>query len=156
MATMILTNTVCRKRSGSKQSNKLFWTATVIAGCLIAVILFVLSTGDVEVELGEDQMYIVCSYWPDKTMDYEKIDKVVYSRDWNPGKRVGGFGSFRLKLGRFENGEEGRYDLYAYADCDSYVVMHTDRGIVVVNGRDEAATRDLYEAIRDKLGQLDE
>lgn len=167
--TIILTNTICRKSSGKTEkrdcdlkadnagerlNRKIVKIVCGFAILISIVILFILTTGNVDVELGEDQLNIVCSYWPDQSIDYNRIEDVSYSEDWNPGSRIGGFGSFRLNLGRFENSQEGRYHLYAYTGCSSFIIIETDQGVVAVNNKDEASTRALYEEIRKKLGKI--
>lgn len=166
VVTMILTNTICRKPSGKtdignhdskanvdgeKRSRKISWIACGCALLISGLILCTLITGNVEVRLEEDRLDIVCSYWPDQSIDYSRIEAVSYSEDWDPGKRISGFGSFRLNLGRFENSRVGRYYLYAYTDCSSFIIINTDEGIVAVNGKDEVSTGKLYERIQERL-----
>ena len=38
--------------------------------------------------------------------------------------------------------------LYSYTSCDTFVVLDTEQGIVVLNGKDDAATRKLYSDIQ--------
>lgn len=147
-------NTVCREDRmvrEKKPMGKAEWAAVIFTVCVTAVILAVLSTGNVEAKLEEDHMDIICSYWKDRQLTYDDIERVEYAQDWETGSRVGGFGSFRLNMGRFENKETGRYDLYAYVDSESYVLLYTREGVVAVGGRDEAATKELYEALKERL-----
>ena len=43
--------------------------------------------------------------------------------------------------------------LYSYTSCDSFVVLDTEQGTVVLNGKDKAATKELYEELLEKVGE---
>ena len=66
---------------------------------------------------------------------------------------MNGFGSPRLSLGHFENEELGAYLRYTYTQSPSVVILELSDGrTVVVNGKTEADTLALYEALSERIG----
>jgi len=62
-----------------------------------------------------------------------------------------GFGSFSVLMGEFDNSEFGAYTRYSYSDCKSCVVLRADDRVLVLNKKDEAATKELYETLLTKI-----
>ena len=87
----------------------------------------------------------------DKTIDYSEIKEVNFEDNFQFGSRNGGFGSFKLNEGRFENTQFGRYTLYAYVKSRAVVVMHTEEDIIVVGLESREETEKLYQEILEKL-----
>ncbi|MBR6780022.1 MAG: hypothetical protein IKM24_03290, partial [Clostridia bacterium] len=67
------------------------------------------------------------------------------------GRRTNGFGSPRLSMGQFENEEFGAYTLYAYTETESAVVLRSDGNILVLNGKDEAQTVEMFNLLQEKI-----
>lgn len=132
-------------------SRKALRISAVLGALITAAVVLLLFTGNVSVALGAESFQIHASYWPDLEIGYAAVDALSYRDDCPAGVRVGGFGSFRLSLGSFQNDEFGNYTRYAYTACPACVVAEIDGRILVLNGRDEAATRRLYEGILARL-----
>ena len=136
-----------KKASGGKKGVGFFTVAVFL------VVLILLSTGHAGARVGTESVKIKSTYWPSKEIPKEEILSVSFREDFDTGRRVGGFGSFVLSLGRFQNEVFGKYDLYANNRCKAYVVMETVDGMVVVNEKKEEATKALYEEIRALIDQ---
>lgn len=161
---LILCNTVCfkkdengkiwgksmmsKKTSEEKRTAKAGMMVTVVICAAVAVFLL---TGDVHIQINEQKMEIQGSYWIDKEILLEDINYVEYRETMTVGSRTSGVGSFRLREGNFQNTEFGNYILYSYTGCKSFVVLKTDKGIVVVNQRTEEETKALYEQLVGKF-----
>ena len=116
----------------------------------IAVLILVwllLTTGNIKIHYGEETFTIQASYWMDKVVDYEKIDSIEYRDEKISGSRTGGFGSFRLLMGNFENEEFGNYTRYTYKNCDAGIVLIVNGKELVISGRDQEETRSIYEEL---------
>lgn len=138
-----------KKSSGGKKGVGVF---TIVVLILVSVLL---STGHAGAQVGTESVKIKSTYWPSKEISKEEILSVSFREDFDTERRVGGFGSFVLSLGRFQNEEFGKYDLYANNGCKAYAVMETVDGMVVVNEKKEEATKALYEEIRALIDQQD-
>jgi hypothetical protein len=121
---------------------------TIITFCVIGVFLV---TGDVVVHVNEKEMEIVGSYWSDKSISYDEIKSISLMDDLQIGRKSNGMNTFKLNEGHFKNEQYGKYLLYAYVNCKSYIVMETDTGIVVINAKDSLETKKLYDEIEKKI-----
>ena len=133
----------------SKPARKISLPLLAILTVFVGVLMF---TGDLDVVYGDTAFTIEASYWNDLTVEYAVIDCVEYREDFVPGMRTYGFGSARLSLGTFKNEEFGSYTRYSYTGRDSCVVLHADGKILVISGRDDAATQDIFRTLSDIIG----
>ena len=83
--------------------------------------------------------------YTDYVLRYEKIDSVEFREGNVPGLRVGGYGSFRLLMGFFENEEFGTYTRYTYYKPEACVVVTTGGKTVVLSGKTYEETQQLYQ-----------
>ena len=51
----------------------------------------------------------------------------------------------------FRNDVYGDYIRYTHSSCHSYVVMSIDGKILVVNGANDSATKEIYHTISEKM-----
>ncbi|MDO5402715.1 MAG: DUF3784 domain-containing protein, partial [Eubacteriales bacterium] len=130
---MVWTNTKCY--AVDKDGNRIVSSAltakedaaakktTMVVSVILAVVFiivgFILLTGDIKITCTDRNIQIQASYWKDCEIEYSDITSVRYSEENVLGKRVGGFGSFKLAMGRFENDSIGRYTRYTYISGDS-------------------------------------
>ena len=114
---------------------------TLAALTFAGVLLF---TGNIRVEYGEDTFTLNASYWPDLTVRYEAVEKLSLRETDDVGTRTNGRGSFRLLAGAFLNREFENYTRYSYTACPYNVVLRIGGRYLVINGPDEAATREIY------------
>lgn len=120
--------------------------AVIIAVIMIAV-GWLLFTGDIGVEYGENSFTIQADYWQDVEVSYDLIDSIEYRTGDEPGFREAGFGSVRLMMGTFSNDEFGRYTRYTYRGCKTCVVLKSADKTLVVNGRNDEETKRIYERL---------
>ena len=134
-----------KKTAGDKiyMYGSFLFTAVILAG-----VTFMLFTGNATPVMHEDSIEIQVSYWADKEVPYDSIRSVKLAEDLQRGSRKNGVGGPTLQAGHYKNGEFGDYMLYSYTSCDTFVVLDTEQGIVVLNGKDDAATRKLYSDIQ--------
>ncbi len=152
-----------QKEEGTWTESKLVYdeksskTATIISIIIIAastvLVIVTLFTGDINYEYGEQSFTIEADYWSDVTVKYENIKNITYRDDVRFGSRTSGFGSPRLGMGSFENSEFGNYTRYCYEKCRECIVLEVGNKMLVLNGKDEAATKEIYKRL---LEQLDE
>lgn len=53
----------------------------------------------------------------------------------------------------FKNDIFGDYIRYTHASCHSYVVVNIDGKILVVNGENDAETKEIYQRISEKVSK---
>lgn len=124
----------------------------VFVTVLLIVVAIFMVTGKIEVQYGEDSFTIEASYWNDLTVDYAVIDSIEYREDLDMGGRISGFGSAKLQMGTFECDEFGRYTRYCYSHKDYGVVLTAEGNILVINGIDAEATKEIYNQLLQRIG----
>lgn len=117
---------------------------------LAAVLMF---TGNVEVSYRETAFTIEASFWSDLTVEYDAITDIEYREEGVPGSRANGVGSARLLVGIFQNEEFGNYTRYTYTENKSCVVLNVAGKILVIGGKDAAATKEIYKTIQGKIAK---
>lgn len=63
------------------------------------------------------------------------------------GTGSNGYGSARLMMGTFRNGDYGYYTRYSYTKCDKGIMLDLGKSIVVVSAKNEDSTKKLYNEI---------
>ena len=112
------------KAGYSKTDKKVLKFSGVFLVVLTIFVLFILFFGEIQYEFREGNV---------------------------PGLRIGGFGSFRLLMGYFENEEFGTYIRYTYYNPDACVVLTTDNKHVVLSGETLEETQALYQTLTEKV-----
>ena len=126
---------------------------TIVAVPILVVLFVVLMfLGSVDVELGEESFVIEATFASDLEVYYAEVETVELREEFDIGSRIFGFGSPRLSTGTFENGEVGRYTLYAYTNAESYVIFKNGDDVLVVGGA-ESDMRELYDGVIAKTGE---
>ena len=104
--------------------------------------------GSVSVNFGEETVTISASMTSGSELLYDNIRGVLLETDFDPGSRIFGIGSPRLKSGDFKSAKYGDYKLYAYAKSDTFVVIQDQSGAIYAFGLDTAeATIEAYETL---------
>lgn len=136
-------------------SNQQILIRRITAVIVIVLLIFVavmLFTGNIEYRYDNTSFTAAASYWSDLTVKYDDIESIEYTDSVPSGTRTNGLGSFRLLLGSFTNNDFGAYTRYTYAKCpDAIVITLTNGNILVVNGIDEAATKEIYSSLTQKV-----
>jgi len=128
----------------SKTNKATSKASVVFLALLIVGISVLLFTGDINIVYGENAFTVKASYYSDRTVKYEDIEAMEYREGNVPGIRVGGFGSFRLLLGFFENEEFGTYSRYTYYKSEGCVVLKVNGSILVLSGIDREASQTIF------------
>ena len=82
--------------------------------------------------------------------EYSQIDSISYEENVlqnDNDYRTNGFGKLKHAMGNFKNDIFGDYIRYTHASCHSYVVVNIDGKILVVNGENDAETKEIYQRI---------
>lgn len=117
---------------------------------LIAIFAFVfvlMFVGNVEYSFEENALVIEADFWADMTISYDEIEEIKYLENDSKGSRTNGYGSARLLMGTFRNGDYGYYTRYSYTKCDAGIMLDLGDSIVVISDVDEVSTKILYEEI---------
>lgn len=121
---------------------------------VIAILIgcgFVMFYGSIEYDFREDALVMDASFSAPVNLPYDSIEAIEYREGNVEGVRVGGFGSFRLLLGFFENEEFGTYSRYTYYKNDSCIVVKAKGDTLVFSGADAEETREIYNTLLDKM-----
>ena len=115
----------------------------------VVLLLFFLNTvGGIEYRFENTSFTAHTKLWADKTVSYEEIESAELRDGFDAGKRLNGYGTSKLRIGKFRNQEFGTYQIYASSASETVVVLHLrDGSILVISGEDNAATEELYTRI---------
>ena len=141
-------NWVVYDEKSSKTAKRI---SLVIIIPILILVFFVTFTGDIDYKYEEDSFTIEADYWSDITVKYDNMKNITYREDVRFGSRTSGFGSPRLGMGTFENQEFGYYTRYCYEKCRASVVIEVGNKMLVINGKDEEATKKIYETLLEHL-----
>ena len=116
--------------------------------------IWTLFLGSIEIRFEDKDFTIEAQGWSDYTVDYTQIDSISYeensSQSWND-YRTNGLGNLKYAMGNFRNDVYGDYIRYTHSSCHSYVVMSINGKILVVNGANDSATKEIYHTISEKM-----
>ena len=115
-------------------------------------VLFMLFFGDIHYVFNEDHLLVDANMYTDYVLRYDTIEDIEYWEGKMPGLRVGGFGSFRLLMGFFENDEFCTHTRYTYYNPDACIVLTVRGKAVVLSAETTEETRALYETLLSKIG----
>ena len=140
------------KVSYSKIDKKILKWSTVFLAITTLFILAILFTGDLEFILLENSFSIKADWYSDITIRYDAIEAIEYREENVPGLRVGGFGSFRLLMGFFENEEFGTYTRYTYYNPESCIVLTVRGKAMVLSAKTREETKEIFELLQKQVG----
>lgn len=161
---LVLCNTICKSKNipdtvaevsvdQSKTNRRTFVGVIVFVAIVFAIVGITLFTGEIKTTVDENNVKIDGTYWSDYSVSLDSITNVSYAENIEVGKRTNGMGSYKLSEGNFRNDEYGDYILYAYANCDSYVVLKTNSKTVVLNAKTSQETEQLFEQIENAISK---
>ncbi len=127
--------------------------AVVFTVLLVVFLSVVLFRGEIRYTYYEDYFVADSNMYSDNFLHYDVIESVEYREGDVPGLRVGGYGSFRLLLGWFENEEFGTYIRYTYYKPEACVVVRTDDLVFVLSGETAEETQQIYQTLLEKTGK---
>lgn len=123
----------------------------ILIAVILAVCLFLMFSGNIDLQYHETSFTISASYYDDLTVDYDAIDRIEYRESGDAGSRTFGFDSARLSMGKFENDEFGTYTRYTYTKCKAHILLEIDGKILVINGKDAACTKAIYNELLERI-----
>ena len=126
--------------------------ARTVVLVILIVLGFMLFTGSIEYDFQDDRLVMDASFHSPITLRYDTIDGIELREGNVDGTRVGGYGSFRLLLGFFENEEFGTYTRYTYFKPENCIVITSKGKTLVFSGRDAAETKSIYEELINRVG----
>lgn len=121
---------------------------------VILVTIWILFWGSIHIRYNDRDFNIEAQGWSNYTVDYSQIDSIFYGENIFQDKndyRTNGFGNLKYTMGNFRNDIFGDYIRYTHASCHSYVVVSISGKIVVVNGANDAETKEIYQRISEKV-----
>jgi len=124
--------------------------STIICILVLIGAVVLCMTGDITAECGDDCLTVEASYWKDLSLDYDKMEHIEYRDTCDAGTRTYGFNTPRISMGSFRNDEFGAYTRYTYTQCRACVIITVEDHVLVLNGKDTAATKALYEQLLEK------
>ena len=135
-------------------NKKTIGVSGIIAILTIIFGIWTLFLGSIEIRFEDKDFTIEAQGWSDYTVDYTQIDSISYeensSQSWND-YRTNGLGNLKYAMGNFRNDVYGDYIRYTHSSCHSYVVMSINGKILVVNGANDSATKEIYHTISEKM-----
>jgi len=131
----------------SKKAKTLSAVFLAVLAVFLSVVLFF---GKIDYAFREDYLLIDTNMYSDYVLRYDVIEDIAYREGNVPGLRVGGYGSFRLLMGYFENEEFGTYIRYTYYRPEACVVLTTRNQTIVLSGETADETAALYQQLLTK------
>lgn len=123
-----------------------------VLATVIVLVLATLFTGDIKFEFREDYLFIEADMYADHILYYDVIEDVEYREGNVEDFRVGGYGSLRLLMGWFKNDEFGTHIRYTYYKPDACVIVTTEGNTLVLSGKTEQETKEIYQTLLEKTG----
>ena len=136
------------------KNKKTFDTALIVV-IIVGIILygFVLDSNTITMELGDNAVGVA---GPDKTtaiLLFEEIESVELYEDFDPGEAVEQTESEEILNGIFENELLGEYQILAYQDCSSMIVITTSDTVFAFNNSTAEETGEDYLSILEAMGE---
>lgn len=128
----------------------------IIAISAIVFTIWTLFWGSIQIRYNDRDFNIEAQGWNDYTGEYSQIDSISYEENVlqnDNDYRTNGFGNLKYAMGNFKNDIFGDYIRYTHASCHSYVVVNIDGKILVVNGANDAETKEIYQKISEKVSK---
>ena len=128
----------------------------IIAISTIVFTIWTLFCGSIQIRCNDRDFNIEAKGWNDYTGEYSQIESISYEENVlqnHNDYRTNGLGNLKYAMGNFKNDIFGDYIRYTHASCHSYVVMNIDGKILVVNGENDAETKEIYQRISEKVSK---
>jgi len=137
-------------KGASKKTAYISLIIILLVFVLVAVLMF---TGDIEVIYDDDSFTVKADYYGDLTVKYDAVDSIEFLESHSSGLRQNGYGSARLGMGLFKSEALGTYTRYCYTKCPAAVKLDVEGKTLLINGIDEAASKEIYNLLLDKCGR---
>ncbi|MGX8850463.1 DUF3784 domain-containing protein [Amedibacillus sp. YH-ame10] len=156
---LVAGNTRCKRDSSeplpetNTKSKKISITVSIIIGVsTLLIVAFFLMSGNVSIEVTDTNLIAKASLVESKKVKFSDIKKIELKENLDLGSRKNGLGDFKVSAGHFKNDAYGRYMLYSFNDCKTYIVLTLkDHSILVVNEKTEKETKQLYNTLEKRI-----
>ena len=135
----------------SKLDKKVLKISAVFLVLLTVFVVWILFSGNITYDFQEDWLKVDSNMYTGYIIRYAEIEDAEYREGNVDGLRVGGFGSFRLLMGYFQNEEFGTHQRYTYYNPDSCIVLTVRGKAVVLSAKTAEETRAVYETLLSKI-----
>lgn len=136
----------------TKSQKMVKWLSLVLVLAILAGTAMLMFTGDIFYTITDDALRIENSYVNGLELSYEDMDSIELRDSFDVGVRAAGFGSPRLSMGAFQNGEFELYTLYSYNSCDSMILIRSAGKVLAFNCATAQETEELYKLLLIKCG----
>ena len=130
--------------------------ARLIVAAVAVIAVWVFLAGSAKIVYEDASFTVEASGWQDLTLSYSDIAAVDYlpaEEVPEGGIRTYGLGNLRVSFGHFSNEAYGDYIRYTYDSCRDCVRLTTAGGrTVLLNGPDQAATRAIFDQLKERTG----
>ena len=134
-----------------KQHPVILAVTMALVTLILAGVAFIMFTGDIVYTCTDTALVIEADYHADSTVPYARIDAVEFREEAPTGTREWGFASARLLMGWFDNAEFGGHTRYSYTGTEACIVVTCGDDVLILSARDEAATKELYETLLERI-----
>lgn len=135
----------------SKKEKIIGWISLGMVTVILAGVAVLMFTGDIRCTYAETELNITADYYEDISLAYADMDSVTYEASAPGAFRIYGFGSPRLCMGIFENDALGQHTRYTYTKCDAVVIIKAGEKTLVLNGKTQGETKEIYERLMEKV-----
>ena len=139
------------KKPGATMDRKTRKRTLLFSVLLTIFLCIVLFCGEITYTFRDDYLFVESALYSDYVLYYDTMYEIEFREGNVPGLRVGGYGSFRLLMGFFENEEFGTYTRYTYYNPEACVVVATADNTVVLSAENRAETEELYRQLQKRL-----
>ena len=130
--------------------------ARLIVAAVAVIAVWAFLAGSAKIVYEDASFTVEASGWQDLTLSYSDIAAVDYlpaEEVPEGGIRTYGLGNLRVSFGHFSNEAYGDYIRYTYDSCRDCVRLTTAGGrTVLLNGLDQAATRAIFDQLKERTG----
>ena len=136
----------------NKKLRKYYIISGVVAGVILAVLMFIMFTGEVDITYTDEGFIIDSMYTEPYTVKYTDIGGTYFSDEYVDGRKVMGFSSAKLMMGKFENDKYGKYQRFTYTGNNGFIIIETmDEDYIIIGARTMGETRELFDELTDRI-----
>lgn len=125
--------------------------ARILIIALLIGVGCIMFSGSIEYEFQDEKLVMDATFYAPVNLRYDTIENIELREGNVDGTRVGGFGSFRLLLGFFENEEFGTYNRYTYYNPECCIVVTAKGKTLVFSGANTEETKELYNSLLERM-----
>lgn len=153
---VILANTIAKRKEpviiveteeDKQKHRKVTRISLILSVIILAFVTISLFTGNFDYRISNSILHITASNWKDIDISLEEIESVLLEENITLGRRTFGVGNFKIRGGNFKNQDFGKYTLYSFNSCKTYIVIKTDNQTYVLNKPTVLETEELCQSL---------